>query len=75
MDEAKAYYKIVTEIWKTFRRHLDTVSGITDWRDEKWKAIVDDFEHIEKSSPESLKRYVGDMILLHVDELERRWRK
>lgn len=75
MDEKKEYYGIITEIWKAFRKHIDTVAEITDWRDERWRNIVSDFERIEKDAPEALKRYVGDMVLLHVDELERRWRK
>ena len=75
MDEAKAYYKIVTEIWKAFRTYLATVADITDPADPRWKQIVESFERIEEGAPESLKRYAGDMVLLHVDELERKWRK
>lgn len=75
MDEKKEYYKIITEIWKAFRKHIDMVADIKDWRDERWAEIVSDFERIEKSAPPELKRYVGDMVLLHVDELERKWRK
>ena len=41
---------------------------------EIWKAICDDFDAIEASAPEHMKRYAGEMVLLHVDELERRWR-
>lgn len=37
--------------------------------------IEEDFTRIEQSAPPELKRYVGNMVLLHVDELERRWRK
>lgn len=75
MDEAKAYYKIVTEIWKAFRTHLATVADITDPADPRWKQIVESFEQIEEGAPEHMKRYAGDMVLLHVDELERKWRK
>ena len=75
MDEKKAYYGIVTDIWKAFRKHLNTVDAITDAQDPRWDEIVRDFERIEADAPPELKKYAGDMILLHVDELERRWRK
>ena len=71
----KDYYTIIGEIWKLFRKHIETVSEITSATDEKWKAICDDFDAIEASAPEHMKRYAGAMVLLHVDELERRWRK
>jgi hypothetical protein len=70
----KEYYTIIGEIWKAFRKHIGTVSEITSATDEKWKAICDDFDAIEASAPEHMKRYAGEMVLLHVDELERRWR-
>ena len=75
MDEKKEYYGIITEIWKAFRKHIETVSEIKSADDPRWKAICDDFDAIEASAPASMKRYVGDMVLLHVDELERRWRR
>ena len=75
MDEKKEYYGIITEIWKAFRKHIDTASQITSATDERWKTICDDFDRIEANTPAHLKRYVGNMVLLHVDELERRWRK
>ena len=70
----KDYYSIIGEIWKTFRKHIGTVSEITSATDEEWKAICDDFDAIEAGAPEHMKRYAGAMVLLHVDELERRWR-
>lgn len=69
------YKRIMTEILKAFRKHLDTVSEIKSADDPRWNAICDDFDAIEASAPVSMKRYVGDMVLLHVDELERRWRR
>ena len=71
----KDYYSIIGEIWKTFRKHIGTVSEITSATDPRWKTICDDFDRIEASAPAHLKRYAGDMVLLHVDELERRWRR
>lgn len=70
----KDYYTIIGEIWKLFRKHIDTVADIKSATDARWKAICDDFDAIEASAPEHMKRYAGAMILLHVDELERRWR-
>ena len=75
MDEKKDYYGILTEIWKAFRKHIDTVSEITSATDERWRDICNDFTRIESAAPPHLKKYAGDMVLLHVDELERRWRK
>ena len=74
MDEKKEYYGIITEIWKAFRKHIGTVSEITSATDPRWKSICDDFDAIEANAPEHMKRYAGEMVLLHVDELERRWR-
>ena len=74
MDTKKEYYAILLEIWKLFRKHINTVSDITSATDARWKEICDDFEKIEESAPPELKRYAGEMVLLHVDELERRWR-
>jgi len=70
----KDYYSIIGEIWKTFRKYIGTVSEITSATDPRWKTICDDFDRIEASAPEHMKRYAGAMVLLHVDELERRWR-
>lgn len=75
MDEKRDYYGILTEIWKAFRKHIETVSEITSATDTRWKAICDDFDRIEASAPPHLKKYAGDMVALHVWELERRWRK
>lgn len=75
MDTKKEYYAILSEIWKLFRTHLTTIETITDCRDAKWAQIVSDFEKVETDAPPELKRYAGEMVLLHVDELERRWRK
>ena len=69
------YKKIMTEILRLMKEHLATVADITDPADPRWKQIVESFERIEREAPESLKRYAGDMVLLHVDELERKWRK
>ena len=74
MDTKKEYYAILSEIWKLFRTHINTVSQITSATDPRWKTICDDFDAIEASAPEHMKRYAGEMVLLHVDELERRWR-
>ena len=71
----KDYYSIIGEIWKTFRKYIGTVSEITSTTDPRWKTICDDFDAIEASAPEHMKRYAGEMVLLHVDELERRWRR
>ena len=71
----KDYYTIIGEIWKLFRKHIGTVSEITSATDTRWKEICDDFDRIEASAPEHMKRYAGDMVMLHVDELERRWRR
>ena len=71
----KDYYTIIGEIWKLFRTHLTTIETITDCQDAKWAQIVSDFEKVEANAPPELKRYAGEMVLLHVDELERRWRK
>ena len=70
----KDYYSIIGEIWKTFRKYIGTVSEITSATDPRWKTICDDFDAIEASAPEHMNRYAGEMVLLHVDELERRWR-
>ena len=70
----KDYYTIIGEIWKLFRMHINTISEITSATDTRWKTICDDFDRIEASAPEHMKRYAGEMVLLHVDELERRWR-
>ena len=70
----KDYYTIIGEIWKLFRKHIGTVSEITSATDPRWQAICDDFDRIEASAPAHMKRYAGDMVMLHVDELERRWR-
>ena len=75
MDTKKEYYAILLEIWKLFRTHLTTIEGITDCQDARWSQIVSDFEKVETDAPPELKRYAGEMVLLHVDELERRWRK
>ena len=75
MDTKKEYYAILSEIWKLFRTHLTTIETITDCQDSRWSQIVSDFEKIEESALPELKRYAGEMVLLHVDELERRWRK
>lgn len=74
MEEAKSYYNIVTAIWKLFKASIPEVADITDPQDPRWAKICDDFDAIEASAPANMKRYVGDMVLLHVDELERRWR-
>lgn len=69
------YKRVMTEILKAFRKHIETVSEIKSADDPRWKAICDDFDAIEAGAPEHMKRYAGEMVLLHVDELERRWRK
>ena len=75
MDTAKEYYKILTDIWKTYKKHLPEIEQVIDYDSPTWKTICDDFDAIEASAPEHMKRYAGEMVLLHVDELERRWRK
>lgn len=74
MDEKKAYYGIITEIWKSFRNDLETVAGITDPEDARWTEIVERYEAIERNAPQGLKRYAGEMVLMHVRELEDKWR-
>ena len=74
MDIAKEYYKILTDIWKTYKKHLPEIEQVIDYDSPIWKTICDDFDAIEDSAPEHMKRYAGEMVLLHVDELERRWR-
>ena len=68
------YKRIMTEILMLMKKHLTTIETITDCQDPRWKTICDDFDAIEASAPEHMKRYAGAMVLLHVDELERRWR-
>ena len=74
MDIAKEYYKILADIWKTYKKHLPEIEQVIDYDSPIWKTICDDFDAIEDSAPEHMKRYAGEMVLLHVDELERRWR-
>ena len=68
------YKRIMTEILRLMKEHLTTIETITDCQDVKWAQIVSDFEKVETDVPPELKRYAGEMVLLHVDELERRWR-
>lgn len=74
MDEKKAYHDIITSIWKLLKAHMDTVDDIKSADDPRWAKICNDFDAIEAGAPEHMKRYAGEMVLLHVDELERRWR-
>lgn len=74
MDDKKAYYDIITSIWKLLKTNMDVVADIKDPMDPRWKAICDDFTRIELTAPDALKRYAGDMVLLHVSELENMWR-
>ena len=75
MEELKEYHNIVQKIWKLFKTSMEEVVCITDPQDPRWAKICNDFERIEKDAPPEFKRYVGNMVLLHVDELERKWRK
>ncbi len=75
MDTKKEYYEILTAIWKAFRNWLPTIPSITSAQDPRWKQLVEEFEKIEATAPPDLKRYAGAMVAMHVDELERRWRK
>ena len=74
MEELKEYHNIIQEIWKLFKASMVEVAGITDPQDLRWIKICDAFDQIEKNAPKNVKRYAGLMVLLHVDELERRWR-
>jgi hypothetical protein len=75
MDDKKAYHDIITSIWKLLKVNLDVIKDIKDSNDPRWETIVNDFTHIESAAPPHLKKYAGDMVALHVWELERRWRK
>ena len=73
-ETAKKYYDIILACWKSFHEHLPEIEQVIDYDSPIWKTICDDFDAIEDSAPEHMKRYAGEMVLLHVDELERRWR-
>lgn len=75
MDDKKAYHDIITSIWKLLKVNLDVINDIKDGNDPRWETIVNDFIRIESAAPPHLKKYAGDMVALHVWELERRWRK
>lgn len=74
MDDKKAYHDIITSIWKLLKVNLDVINDIKDGNDPRWEIIVNDFTRIESAAPPHLKKYAGDMVALHVWELERRWR-
>ena len=75
MDTAKEYYKILTDIWRTYKKHLPEVEQVIDYDSPTWKTICDDFERIPDAAPPGLKDYADSMARVHVYELERRWRK
>lgn len=69
------YKRIMTEILPLMKNWLPTIPSITSAQDPRWKQLVEEFEKIEAAAPPDLKRYAGAMVAMHVDELERRWRK
>lgn len=75
MEEKITYFEVIKDIWQLFRDSLETAKTIKDPTDARWVQIVDKFEAIEKSAPPELSWYAGSMVLLHVDALERMWRK
>ena len=75
MDIAKEYYKILTDIWKTYKKHLPEVEQVLDYDSPTWKTICDDFERIPDAAPPGLKDYADSMARVHVFELEKICRK
>lgn len=72
--QAKEYYGIITAIWKQFHKDIAIVDSISDPQDKRWEEIVARYEDIEKSAPASVQDYANSMILMHIAELEKRWR-
>ena len=62
------YKRIMTEILLLMKKWLPVPNP-------DMGQIEKDFIRIEQSAPPDLKRYAGAMVAMHVDELERRWRK
>lgn len=74
IDTAKECYKITTAIWKSFRADLSAVATIGSAEDAEWKAMCDRYERIAESAPKDIRGWASDMALVHIAELERRWR-
>ena len=74
-DETKqAYYSIITACWRGLKKYGADIENISSASDSMWKEITEYFDTIERTAPDALKRYAGDMVLLHVSELENMWR-
>ena len=75
MDTQKSHYGVIAAIWKLLRDDLLVAPTITSSQDRRWVDMVSRYEAIEKHAPAELKYYVSSMVALHVDILERMWRK
>lgn len=75
MEEKKQYHDIITAIWLLFRDDVLVAPTIKSTQDRAWVDMVRRYEALEKQAPPELSWYTGNMILLHVDALERMWRK
>lgn len=74
MEDKKAYYNIITEIWKSFKADLTLVAEIKDPQDARWVALCDRYDKIYEDAPDAVKSYAFGMVQMHVAELEKRWR-
>lgn len=63
------YKRVMTEILKTVKEILPEVDKIKDSNDPRWIKFCDGMDVIAAKS-----KYAYYMVMLHVDELERRWR-
>ncbi len=75
MNDRKATFEIVKAIWLLFQNDMTIAPTITNAQDHRWVDMVARYEAIEKQAPPELAWYTGSMVLLHVDALERMWRK
>lgn len=75
MEEKKKYHDIINAIWQLFRDDVYVAPTIKSAQDCAWGDMVSRYEAIEKSAPPELRYYAGSMVALHVDVLERMWRK
>lgn len=75
MDSKRAYYDVLTRTWKTFGAALEVAPMIKDPQDRRWVDICDALERIEADVPPELSYYAGSMVAIHMDVLERMWRK
>lgn len=75
MDVQKSHHAVIAAIWKLLRDDLLVAPTITSSQDRRWVDMVDRYEQIEKAAPAEVRYYVSSMVALHVDILERMWRK